>query len=181
LCCEKELLLRQEELAFIKAISTQHSPAVHRELEGRRGQWCLTGAAAPGLELGPEPPYDHLDSSRTSENHQPGKLALGPRNSNGRTNCHQQTASRAARRRVTYAVSLTGAVAPFQPSGSLKPTAAGSEPTQPAVSSETAERLVFSEMSGPLSDKPDGTAPHAQVTTPAYQQESVLKIRQFLL
>jgi hypothetical protein len=57
----------------------------------------------------------------------------------------------------------------------------GSQPTEPAVSYETAKRLVFSEMSGPLSDKLDGTAPHAQVTTPAYRQESVLKIRQFLL
>ena len=33
-----------------------------------------------------------------------------------------------------------------------------------AVSSETAKRRMASDMSGPLSDKPDGTTPNAQVT-----------------
>jgi hypothetical protein len=65
---------------------------------------------------------------------------------------------------VTYAAALAGPVAPFQPSGSLKPTAMHSDPSQSAVSSETVNRRMPSDMSGPLSDKPDGTTSHAQVT-----------------
>jgi hypothetical protein len=63
-----------------------------------------------------------------------------------------------------YAAALAGSVAPFQPSGSLKPTAMGSELSEPAVSSDTANRRMSEDMSGPLSDKPDGTTPNAQVT-----------------
>jgi hypothetical protein len=65
---------------------------------------------------------------------------------------------------VTYADALAGSVAPFQPSGSLKPTAIGSDLSEPAVSFETANRRMSEDMSGPLSDKPDGTTPIAQVT-----------------
>jgi hypothetical protein len=65
---------------------------------------------------------------------------------------------------VTYAAALAGSVAPFQPSGSLKPTTMGSDLSEQAVSSETAKGRVSEDMSGPLSDKPDGTTPHAQVT-----------------
>jgi hypothetical protein len=65
---------------------------------------------------------------------------------------------------VTYAAVLPGPVALFQPSGSLTPTAKGSGPSEPAVSSETANRRMSSGMSGPLSDKPDGTTPLAQGT-----------------
>jgi hypothetical protein len=54
-------------------------------------------------------------------------------------------------------------VAPFQPSESLKPTAMGSDLSEPAVSSETANRRMSEDKSGPLSDKPDGTTPNAQV------------------
>jgi hypothetical protein len=64
---------------------------------------------------------------------------------------------------VTYVNVLAGPVAPFQASGSLKPTAIGSDQSEPAVSSETDNRRKSSDMSGPLSDKPDGTTQHAQV------------------
>jgi len=40
----------------------------------------------------------------------------------------------------------------------------GSDPSQPAVSPETANRRMSSDMAGPLSDKPDGTTTSAQVT-----------------
>jgi len=65
---------------------------------------------------------------------------------------------------ATYAAVLAGPVTPFQPSGSLKPTAMGSDLSEPALSSETANRRVSSDMSGSLCDKPDGTTPNAQVT-----------------
>ena len=63
----------------------------------------------------------------------------------------------------TYAAVLAGSVVPFQPSGSLKPTAMDSDPSEPAVSSETVNRRMSSDMSGPLSDMPDGTTFNAQV------------------
>ena len=65
----------------------------------------------------------------------------------------------------TYAAVSVGSVAPLQPSGSLKPTAMDSDPSESTVSSETVNRRMSSEMSGPLSDKPDGTTQNAQVTT----------------
>ena len=65
---------------------------------------------------------------------------------------------------VMYAAASAGPVAPFQPSGSLKPTAKGSDLSEAAVSSETVNRRMSSDMSRPLCDKPDGTATYAQVT-----------------
>jgi len=63
----------------------------------------------------------------------------------------------------TYAAVLAGAAAPHQPSGSLKPTAMDSDPSESAVSTETVNRPMSSDMSGRLSDKPDGITPNAQV------------------
>jgi hypothetical protein len=62
-----------------------------------------------------------------------------------------------------YAAVLAGDVTPQEPSGPLKPTAMDSDPSESAVSAETANRRVSSDMSEPLSSKPDGTYPHAQV------------------
>jgi len=64
---------------------------------------------------------------------------------------------------VTYAVALAGPVAPNQPSGSLNPTAMDSGMSEPTVSTETANRRMSSDMSGPLSDMPDGATLNAQV------------------
>ena len=64
----------------------------------------------------------------------------------------------------TYTAILAGSVVPFQPNGSLKPTAMDSDPSEPAVSLETVNRRMSSDTSGPVIDKPDGTTTHAQVT-----------------
>ena len=64
---------------------------------------------------------------------------------------------------VTYAVALAWPVAPSQQSGSLKPTAMDSDMSEPAVSSETANRRMSSDMFGPLSDTRDGATLTAQV------------------
>ena len=64
---------------------------------------------------------------------------------------------------VIYVAVLAGPVATFQPSPSLTLTAMSSELSETAVSSETANWRMFSDMSGPLSDKPNGTTPHDQV------------------
>ena len=68
----------------------------------------------------------------------------------------------------TYAVVLDRSAVPFQPSGSLKPTAMESDPSEPAVSSETVNRAMSSNISGPLNNMPDGTTTHAQVTNASY-------------
>ena len=65
---------------------------------------------------------------------------------------------------VTYAAVKAGPVAPIQLSGSLTPTATGSDLSEPAASSETTHRCMSSDMSGSLCDKPDGTTPQVQVT-----------------
>ena len=64
---------------------------------------------------------------------------------------------------MTYAAALAGPVAPSQRTGSLMPTAMDSTMSESAVSSETANRRVSSDMSGPLSDTPDGATLNAQV------------------
>jgi hypothetical protein len=64
---------------------------------------------------------------------------------------------------VMYAAVLAGAVAPFQPSGTIKPTAMDSGPSESAVSPETAKRRMSSDMSGSPSDMPIGTTNRAQV------------------
>ena len=64
----------------------------------------------------------------------------------------------------TYAAVLVGTVAPLQSSGPLKPRAMDSDSFQSAVSTKTVNRRMSSDMSRPLSDKPDGTTPNAHVT-----------------
>ena len=64
---------------------------------------------------------------------------------------------------VTYAAVLARCAAPHQPSGSLMPTAMDSDTSKSAVSTETVNRSMSSDMSGPLSGKPDGTTLNAQV------------------
>jgi len=56
-----------------------------------------------------------------------------------------------------YAAVLAGSITPLQPSGSLKPTAMDSDPSEPTVSPKAANRRMSNDMSGPLSNKPDGT------------------------
>ena len=62
-----------------------------------------------------------------------------------------------------YAAVLAGPVTPSQPSGSLKPTAIYSDPSETAVSTETANRCKTIDMSGHLSGTPGGITPNAQV------------------
>jgi len=64
---------------------------------------------------------------------------------------------------VTYAALLTGPVAPLQPSGSLKLTARGSDPSEPCVSAKKIYGRTLSDMFRPLSDMPAVTTHHTQV------------------
>jgi len=63
-----------------------------------------------------------------------------------------------------YAAVLAGSVAPLQPSGPLKPTAMDADSSETAVSTETANGQMSSDMFGPLSDMTDVTTASAQVT-----------------
>ena len=71
----------------------------------------------------------------------------------------------------TYAAVLAGSVVPFQPSGSLKPTAMDSDLSEPAVSSETVKRRMSNNMSRALCDMPDGTTINAQVANTSLPAE----------
>jgi hypothetical protein len=62
-----------------------------------------------------------------------------------------------------YTAVLAGPVATIHPSGSLKPTAMDSDMSEPAASCKTANRRMSSDMSGPLSYKPDGTTLNDQM------------------
>jgi hypothetical protein len=63
-----------------------------------------------------------------------------------------------------YAAVLAGPFVTIQPSGSLKPTAIDLDLSELAVSCKTANRRMSSDMSRPVSDKPDGTTLNTQVT-----------------
>ena len=64
---------------------------------------------------------------------------------------------------MTYAAVLDGSFTPFKTSEPLKPTAMDSAPFESPDPTETVNRRMSSDMSGPLSDKPDGTTTNAQV------------------
>ena len=81
---------------------------------------------------------------------------------------------------MTYAAALAGPVAPFEPSGLLKLTALDTDTSESAVSSETVNRRISSEMSGPLSGTPDGITTHAQVNNAYLPAGNVLIISPFL-
>jgi hypothetical protein len=66
---------------------------------------------------------------------------------------------------MTSAAVAAVPIAPQLPSGPLKPLAKGSDPFEPAVSSETALRRMSDDMSGPLSGMPVGTTTIAHVAT----------------
>ena len=180
-------MLRQEELAFVKAISTmQLSPAILKELRmalsrrkkkpvvpaGIRSTTSASGAGAPQRLLAGKRKANELASSGDSSEPATRRPAPDagsaplPANSSEATGEHAASCSRhlvSPEGGETYAAVLAGSAAPHQPSGSLKPTAMDSDPSESAVSPETANRRMSSDMSGPLSDKPDGTTQNAQV------------------
>jgi hypothetical protein len=177
-------MLRLEEVAFIKALSTtQLSPAILRAAMSRRNKKPVvpagirstisaSGARAPrrlqSLLAGKRKANELASSGDSSEpaNRRPAPGA-GSAPLPAVTGEHAASSSRhlvSPEGGETYAAVLAGSAAPHQPSGPLKPTAMDSDTSESAVSSETVNRRMSSDMSGPLSDKPDGTTPNAQVT-----------------
>jgi hypothetical protein len=183
-------MLRQEELAFIKAISTlQLSPALLRELRtalsrrkkksvvaaGSCSTTSIVGARASQrslTQLAGKRKANELTSSGGSfepanrcpapgDGFVPLPASASAVTGEQAADCRRQLGP--PKGGATYAAVLARPVAPLQPNGSLKPTAMGSVQSEPAVSSETDNRRMSTDMSGPLSDKPDDTTPHAQV------------------
>jgi hypothetical protein len=203
----RRVMLKQEELAFIKALSTfQVPPAVLTELTmalsrkkkrlavpaGRRSTAPRSWAGAhqrPSGQLAGKRKANELASSgdsfapanrrpEPSEGSAPMPASAPAVTGEQAASCSRQLGPPEGG--VTYAAVLAGTVAPFQTSGLLKPTAMDSEPSESAVSPETVKRRMSNDMSGPLSDMPNGSTNRAQVPTSAYQQESVLIRRPFV-
>jgi hypothetical protein len=193
----RRIMLRQEELAFLKVMSTlQLSHVILRELmmamsrrkkpvvlAGTRGTTSGGGARAsqrPSSQLAGKRKANEL--ARSGDSSEPANRRPAPGAGSAplpaTSTVTGEQAAVGSRQLVTpeggatYAAALAGTVAPFQPSGSLKPTAMGSDLSEPAVSSETANRRMSSEMSRPLSDKPDGTTPNAQVNNTCLPAEA---------
>jgi hypothetical protein len=178
----RSVLLRQEELAFVKALSTfQVSPAVLKELRmalsrkkkrpavpaGSRStapRGCAGAPQRPSGQLAGKRKANELASPGDSPEPANRRPAPGegsaplPASATAVTgeqadSCSQQLDPPEVG--VTYATVLAGTVAPFQPSGSLKPTAMDSDPSESAVSAETVNRRMSDDMSGPLNDMPN--------------------------
>ena len=184
-------MLRQEELALFKAISTlQLSPAILKKLlmalSRRKKKPGSVGSEQQHRARGKgrSPPTNIRTACGQAQSQRAGKLGRlirarkqAPSPSEGSAplpaSAPAFTGEQAAScsRQLgppeggsTYAAVLPGSVVPFQRSGSLKPTAMDSDPSEPAVSSEAVNRRISSDMSGPLSDMPVGTTTHAQET-----------------
>jgi hypothetical protein len=155
----RSIMLRQEQLAFIKANSTlQQSPALLRELRmalsrkkkspvvpaGRRGTASGGEAGAyqrPSRQLAGKRKANELGSSVDSfepANRRPAAGA-GSAPLPAISPVKGELAAVGSRQlgppegEMTYTAALAGPVAPFQPSGSLKPTAMGSHLSEPAL------------------------------------------------
>ena len=185
----RSIILRQEELAFVKAISTmQLSPANLKKLRmamSRRKKQPVVpagirstsgnGARAPqrlpSLLAGKRNANELVSSGDSYElatrrrTPDAGSAPL-PANLSEVTGEHAVSCSRhlvSPEGGKTYAALLAGSAAPHQSSGPFKPTAMDSDPSESAVSTETVSSRMSSDMSGPLSGKPDGISPNAQV------------------
>ena len=184
-------MLRQEELAFIKATSIlQVTPAILRELRtalsarkkrtvvssGNRGK-----APGGGPTSSPRLPCRLAGKRKANELARYGDItepAIGRPAPDAGSAPLPATSSATGEQVVdgsrkldppeggaTYAALLAGLAAPNQASGSLKPTDMDSDPSEPAVSTETANSRMSNDMSGPLSDTPAGTNLNGKVAT----------------
>ena len=176
----RSIMLRQEELAFVKAISTmQLSPAMLkngfvsakeasgacRDSQHHICKWSQSPQSLPSLLAGKRKANELVILGDSSEpaNRRPatgaGSAPLPAVTGEHAASCSRHIVSPEGGE--TYAAILDGSVAPFQPSGPLMPTAIDSDPCECAVSTETVNRRMFSDKSGPLSNKPV-----AQLQTP---------------
>jgi len=188
-------MLRQDELVFLKAISSiQLSSALLKELRKAvanvktktrptvptRSRSTTFGGASitshrSSTKIAGKRKANELASSGDSSEPATRRPAPGdgsaplPATSTGSTGEQAVTGGRHLgfpEGGATYAAVVAAPAAPHKPSGPLKPTAKGSDPSEPAVSSETAPGLMSTDMSGPLSGMPVGTTLDAHVANP---------------
>jgi len=169
-------MLRQDELAFIKALSTlQKKLATARKKvptvsAGRRITTTGSGSRV-SQQLAGKRKTNELASSGDSSEPANRRQATGAGSMPvpATTIVTGEQAAASSRQPgpcgvgATYAAVLAANAAPSQPSGTLKPTAMDSEPSESGVSMETSTRRMSNDMSGPLSGMPDGTTNNAQV------------------
>ena len=193
----RSVMLRQDELAFVKVISSsQVSPVLLKQLRlamarskkrpavpaGRRSTQSGGGTSSSQQLAGKRKANELASSSDSMEpaNRRPapgaGSLLL-PANpavtgEQAASGSQQPGPSGVG---ATYAAVLFGSVAPSQASGTLKPTAMDLESSESGVSMETSERRMSQDMCGPLSGTPDGTTNHAHLANtclPARQRRN---------
>ena len=188
-------MLRQEELVFLKAISSfQVSPTLLKELSlatARRKKSPAVPAGRRGTQtqkLADKRKDNELASS--DETMEPvnrratpvaGSLPLpAPSVVKGEPTASGSPQPDLSGVGATYGAVLSASVSQSQLSGTLKLTVMDSDTSDSRVSTETSERRSSHNMSGPLSDTPNGTTMHAAWSTPASQQGRVLTRRLFL-
>jgi hypothetical protein len=151
-------ILRQEELAFIKALgSIELSPIFLRELRkavaaGKKRKALVAVKANARSSPAPERPGDGWAPKAQDTT---GKLAAQSSRQLGPTEGG-----------LAYAAVVARVASPHQPSGMHKSEAKGSASAEPAASSEAAPRRTsIADMSRPLCGTPDGTTTYAQVAS----------------
>ena len=185
-------MLRQDELAFLKAIFPfQVSPVLLKELRlamarrkkrpavpaGRRSTPSGSGKSASqqlaGKQKAKELPSSGDSMQPANRRPAPGAGSLALLANPALTGEQAASGSRqhgTSEDGATYAAVLSGSVAPSRPSGTLKPKAMDPNSSETGVSMETSERIMPPEMSGLLSGTPDGNTdqPHvAKACLPA--------------
>jgi len=173
-------MLRQDELAFIKAISTlQMLPALLKELKlamalrkkkpvvpaGKRSTTSSSGARDSQKLVGKHKANEVACSGESMEpaNRRPAPGAgsvplpanLSVTGEQAAVGSRQPGPSGGG---ATYTAVLAGPIAPSKTSGTLKPTTMDSDPSESGVSP------------GPLRSMPDGTISKAQVCLPARER-----------
>jgi len=168
---------KQDELAFIKALSalqmtlaTARRKKVPTVSAGRRSTTSGSGSRA-SKKIASKRKANELASSGDSTvpaNRRPATGA-GSVPLSATTIVTGEQAAASSRQPgpsgvgATYATLLATNATPSQPSGTLKPTAMDSVPSESGVSMETSNRRMSNDMSEPLSGMPDGTTSNAQV------------------
>jgi hypothetical protein len=160
-------MLRQEELAFIKAMGKLRKAMVASKKKVKNVPAHTRGATtAPERPSAPKKrvenlPTDGATGEPASRRPAPGHLIEGEPDVLGATGERTAQSSRqlgSAEGRLAYATVVTG-IASLQMS-----TANGSASAEPAASPEaTFRRLSFEDKSGPLYGMPNGATTHAQV------------------
>jgi hypothetical protein len=181
------VMLKQEGLALLRAMSSVHgNPALLRELrkaiaaKKAKADACskaktscvalfkrhasITGArsvppSSPGKGSGPTMGKRKAESSDSDGRTTPAARRPAPDQSgtsgDPAPQCRRHQA--ATEGKPAYAAVVAGRTNPQQPSGQPKPTATGSDSSEPVSSSEAANRRIYVDMSGPLSSMPAGT------------------------